>query len=581
MKRRLLLAIAMLGLFVPAVEKASAADVSINFFYDTLGGDGNWVEMGNYGYVWQPSVAVGNASWRPYADGYWAYTDLGWTWVSYEDFGWATYHYGRWVRLRDRGWFWVPGYTWAPAWVSWRTGGDYIGWAPLPPDFRDEVVYEGRPVYGYIDTDYDIGPGSYNFVDIRYIGEPVLRERIFEPAQNVVYMESTVNVTNITYNNNVVYNYGPDYNAVSAYSTRPVLRMAVQRENVADPVAAARSGALMQKQGDKLIVGAPSKLEKPVATTPPPKTVKEKIAQPTFEKGWSGVGDQSKVAQLKQKIKAENPKQVPPPDFKPRAGASVAASAAAAPPRGAASLTPSAPVPATPAQSNGKGKDKRAEPAVQPSSPGASTAAASAVPAALPAMTAPPRGKAKTKHGETAPVIAAPAAPVSAAQSNPGQPNAAFNAPAQKDKGKRQHTPATNVAPNVPVPEGGSAAPEIAPPASAAQPQHAKGNANKARPNDMMPQANPAPNAPPPLSQPSELQPSGGKHHGAPRESIGGTPAQQPPPRALAPEAQGAVQRQPMPAMPPPGGQGPGEQHPQKGEKPKKGGPHDSPPPGQ
>jgi hypothetical protein len=131
--------------------------------------------------VWQPTVAVGSTNWRPYSDGYWAYTDQGWTWVSYEDFGWATYHYGRWVRLRDRGWFWVPGYTWAPAWVSWRTGGDYIGWAPLPPDFRDEVVYEGRPVYGYVDAEYDIGPAYYNFVDIRYIGEPVLRERIFEP----------------------------------------------------------------------------------------------------------------------------------------------------------------------------------------------------------------------------------------------------------------------------------------------------------------------------------------------------------------------------------------------------------------
>jgi hypothetical protein len=32
----------------------------------------------------------------------------------------------------------VPGIEWAPAWVSWRVGGGYVGWAPLPP--RGAVV---------------------------------------------------------------------------------------------------------------------------------------------------------------------------------------------------------------------------------------------------------------------------------------------------------------------------------------------------------------------------------------------------------------------------------------------------------
>src|SRR5262249_59564660 len=84
---------------------------------------------------------------RPYSDGYWAYTDYGWTWVSYEDFGWATYHYGRWANLDDYGWVWFPGedLDWGPAWVSWRTGGDYIGWAPLAPR-RPGVLYGGQPI---------------------------------------------------------------------------------------------------------------------------------------------------------------------------------------------------------------------------------------------------------------------------------------------------------------------------------------------------------------------------------------------------------------------------------------------------
>ncbi|MFL6528030.1 MAG: DUF6600 domain-containing protein [Chthoniobacterales bacterium] len=355
--KRLLLAIAMLALVAPAVEKGNAAEVSIDFFYDTLRGYGNWVELGNYGYAWQPTVAVGDSNWRPYADGYWAYTDVGWTWVSYEDFGWAAYHYGRWVRLRDRGWYWVPGHTWAPAWVSWRAGGDYIGWAPLPPDFRDEVVYEARPVDGSFDTQYDIGPLCYNFVDIRSIGEPVLRERIFEPAQNVSYMERTVNVTNITYNNNAVQSYGPDYNMVSAYSTRPVLRMALQHESVADPAAAAQTGALMLKQGDKLVVATPLKLEQ-AAVSSAPKVVKEKITQPTIERGWSGAGDPTKIAELKQKIKTENAKQIPPPDIKPRPGASVTETTAAIAATPTGIPTTQSPARAT-VQTKGSSKNKR------------------------------------------------------------------------------------------------------------------------------------------------------------------------------------------------------------------------------
>src|SRR5689334_17361532 len=219
--------------FTVAVFQSGRADVSVNFFYDNLNG-GNWYEVADYGYVWQPDAAT-NADWRPYTDGYWAYTDVGWTWVSYEDFGWATYHYGRWTDLADYGWVWVPGTEWGPAWVSWRTGGDYIGWAPLPP--THEYVYEGRPITGHVDVEFDIGPLFYNFVDIRYIGEPVLRERLIAPQQNVTIINRTVNVTNITYNNSTVYNYGPDLNRVNQFSTKPVQRLSIQREtNVTENV---------------------------------------------------------------------------------------------------------------------------------------------------------------------------------------------------------------------------------------------------------------------------------------------------------------------------------------------------------
>src|SRR6516162_3457862 len=129
MKQKLFALLMLIG--VSAGFSAARADVSVDFFYNNLSG-GSWVEVGDYGYCWQPDVAVNNSDWRPYSDGYWAYTDDGWTWVSYEDFGWATYHYGRWAHLTDVGWVWVPGRNedleWGPAWVSWRTGGEYVGW---------------------------------------------------------------------------------------------------------------------------------------------------------------------------------------------------------------------------------------------------------------------------------------------------------------------------------------------------------------------------------------------------------------------------------------------------------------------
>ncbi|PYL85144.1 MAG: hypothetical protein DMF17_09505 [Verrucomicrobia bacterium] len=342
--KKIFLALTIFTLLLPAARLAEAdSEVSVDFFYNNLSG-GNWIEVGDYGYGWQPDVAVSDSNWRPYSDGYWAYTDVGWTWVSYEDFGWATYHYGRWARLTDYGWVWFPGsdLDWGPAWVSWRTGGDYVGWAPLPPR-GPGIVYEGRPIGGRVDIDFDIGPAYYNFVDVRYIGEPVLRSRIVAPSENVTYINNTVNVTNITYQNNVVYNYGPDYNVLSARSSRPIQRLRLEREANVDVTAAARSGGLTKVQGDKLVVGAPMTIKKPAAQIAPP-NVKTKVAQPKLEKGWAGVSNE---AEVKQKMKTEDLKKVPPPSAAGAPGQAPPAAPATAPtapvaPTGAAAPTAAA-----------------------------------------------------------------------------------------------------------------------------------------------------------------------------------------------------------------------------------------------
>jgi len=325
--KKLLLAFALTFLLSPFAPQANSQDVSVDFFYNNLNG-GSWIEVGNYGYCWQPDIVVSDPSWRPYADGYWAYTDLGWTWVSYEDFGWATYHYGRWVRLADYGWVWVPGYHWGPAWVSWRFGGGYCGWAPLPPE--TEFVYESRPLTGHLDVEFDIGPAYYNFVDVRYIGEPVLRSRIVPYEQNITYVTETVNVTNITYKNKTVYEYGPDLNTVNQYSNRPVQTLKLERQTNVDVATAAKSGGLTKVQGNALVVAAPPEIKKPAATPAPP-AVKAKVQQPKIEKGWSVAGDENAQKQLKEKIKTQDLKKVPPPAAGGNAAAAAGDNASVAP----------------------------------------------------------------------------------------------------------------------------------------------------------------------------------------------------------------------------------------------------------
>jgi hypothetical protein len=117
---RSLLLCAMLALFtLPAAPTmAQDRDVDVSYFYDELDQYGRWMEHPRWGDVWSPDV---DPDWRPYTMGYWSYTDdNGWFWVSEEPFGWAVFHYGRWVLDRTMAGFGYP----APngAQPGWRGG---------------------------------------------------------------------------------------------------------------------------------------------------------------------------------------------------------------------------------------------------------------------------------------------------------------------------------------------------------------------------------------------------------------------------------------------------------------------------
>lgn len=132
-------------------------------FDDTLEGFGAWREDATYGRVWVPGSEVVGPGFVPYASrGHWGLTDDGaWTWVSDDAWGFATFHFGRWVELPQREWGWIPGRCYSPAWVEWAAdAGDlgYVGWAPLAPVWfwrgrRAVEVSVPPPPYVYCSND--------------------------------------------------------------------------------------------------------------------------------------------------------------------------------------------------------------------------------------------------------------------------------------------------------------------------------------------------------------------------------------------------------------------------------------------
>jgi hypothetical protein len=222
------------GQGAPPPDQGGDQGASFDEFYNNLSSDGQWIQTPDYGYAFQP--AVQDPNWAPYTDGHWVYTTYGWTWASDEPWGWATYHYGRWVNIDGTGWVWIPGHQWAPAWVSWRYGGGYCGWAPLPPSTFIGVDFGGPGVnlnFGFhfgsdCDTAYGIGPGYYNFIPIGFIGDPHYRGHYIDRGRNFVIINNTRNITNININRGGRGTFGgvnvggPNFAEVNRQSHTPV-----------------------------------------------------------------------------------------------------------------------------------------------------------------------------------------------------------------------------------------------------------------------------------------------------------------------------------------------------------------------
>ncbi|MDR3517458.1 MAG: hypothetical protein P4M00_16765 [Azospirillaceae bacterium] len=131
-----------------------------------LGDYGTWRTVPQYGQVWTPTTV--SATWAPYHDGHWAWIDpWGWTWVDDAPWGFAPFHYGRWIRYEDR-WSWIPVApgvgvgvvvrpAYSPALVAWvgdpaplivgAAIGAAVAWIALGPNEPWHPSYPCSPNY--------------------------------------------------------------------------------------------------------------------------------------------------------------------------------------------------------------------------------------------------------------------------------------------------------------------------------------------------------------------------------------------------------------------------------------------------
>jgi hypothetical protein len=231
---------AFMLLVVLSAIKINAQEVNIDFFYDQLSPYGHWFQSESYGWTWQPANVY--PGWKPYSDGYWIYTDNGWTYQADNNWAWAVYHYGRWAFNESYGWIWVPGNVWSPAWVAWRHGNGYIGWAPLPPEvgWSEE---NGLRVENF-NMETGIHWSHWCFVEDIYFNDPFVNRYIENTGRNVTLLNRTNNTTNYVILNRRIVN-----NCIEVREVERVTNHNVVRYNIIEADSRSNTGISRTNSG--------------------------------------------------------------------------------------------------------------------------------------------------------------------------------------------------------------------------------------------------------------------------------------------------------------------------------------------
>jgi len=303
--------------------------------YEDLDDHGDWRQVPEYGMIWFPRNPGSN--WAPYHDGHWAYVaPWGYTWVDNASWGFAPFHYGRWINVGGA-WAWIPcpprpphptpeyvRPVYAPALVAWIGGPHFgvsisVGWFPLGPR---EVYVPSYPV-------------SRAYINNVNISNTTVDKTVVNNYYTTVVVNKTVNVTNITYVNQRVPGAVVATTPQAFSSGQPVAKNAMRvdpRDVASAPVAAVTPAAVPQRAS---VLGghAPSTVKPPAAvqarvvvvnTAPPP-------PPPTFAKRQAAIqsngGHPLSMAEARQiapvrnqspatpqiKVAAPAPKPVEPP----------------------------------------------------------------------------------------------------------------------------------------------------------------------------------------------------------------------------------------------------------------------------
>ena len=270
-------------------------------FGEALNPYGEWMGTQEYGEVWKPRIQ-NSPNWAPYTVGRWHYTELGWHFTSAEPWGWACYHYGRWVRYRSLGWCWVPGREWAPAWVSWRTSPNHIGWSPLPPR---ATWNHHSGIRHWADSRFNIGPSHYSFLRVEDFSSRNCRNSLISRRQNTSLMLSTNNVTlmfSISLGGKKrICNRGPDRNFLVKHHRQDHRPLRITRSR-------AEKGCVNQVNviNQEIVIHQRVKNERPIHQSRSQSI--RKINNDKIDEGWSELSNNEQKTVLRRHIGSDSNK---------------------------------------------------------------------------------------------------------------------------------------------------------------------------------------------------------------------------------------------------------------------------------
>lgn len=513
--------------------------------YDDLNENGQWSEVPDYGAMWVPTgVAV---DWAPYRYGHWVWiSPWGWTWVDDASWGFAPFHYGRWVQYRGR-WGWLPGPVvvtarpvYAPALVAWvggggggvaiGVGGAGVAWFPLGP--REVFV----PPYA---------------VSRRYVTNVnVTNTNVTNVQVTNIYNNYTVNknVTNVTYVNRTYVTATSRNTFVSAQPVGRNLGKVDAREIAKAPVGTAVGAGVAPQRGSVIAVGGgrvapqpPSRFEKRAVVAkrpPPPAPVSFKAQQSELEKNGGKPIPRAQLNAMRPKVQPNAAPAAAPVKIAPTVrtmGAPTRVGKPGQPPPAAAGAKP----PATTVPPN-TGRPAAGAPPTAPAKPAAQTPPAAP---ARPATAAPPanpggRPGDNRRPDDAKPTAPPPAAPPPAAKppagnppppanpnarppsAQPGAPPKPTDNDSNRDSNRRDRNP--NAPPPAPAAKPPAAAPDKPAPPPPNRPAPARPDANKPdnKPDNPPPGRPPRPDAnkpdnppaarpaPPPARPPADAKPA-------------------------------------------------------------------------